>query len=730
MPSYAHSVAGRPESDWETQAQHARRVADAARNRAEPFGGGELAEALGLLHDLGKEKPAFQRRLSNPSVEAPHAAEGGRALARLGGFGAALAGVIVGHHGRLPNPDRLRTRLASAEDVPLPDWCRLPPLAMPPHLAGSVPGNAAYRTQFLVRMLYGALTDADDRETAAFYAEVEGRSEDDCRQAVIEAMRDRFDAYMRGLGGTGPVNDLRREVLDHARKQAMERPGLFTLTVPTGGGKTLASLGFALHHALEHGLRRLIYVIPYTSIIEQTADAFRAVFPDGGVVLEHHANADWDGEDESEAEQLRIMGASWDVPIVVTTAVQFFESLHAARKKRCRKLPALARSVIVLDEAQTMPLKLLRPCLAALSELMEGYGASVVLSTATQPALTRAGGFPDCPEALRDAREIAPDPSALYERLRRVEVRDVGRMDDEALAGRLAEAEQVLAIVDNRMQARTLYDRIAGAPGARHLSTLMTPDHRRAVLDGVRADLKAGAPVRLVATSLIEAGVDVDFPLVLRAATGIDAIAQAAGRCNREGRIDGLGRVEVFRSEHPAPPAIEDFAIIGRRILETHDHDPIGRDAVAAYFRELWAQYGADALDTVTVGEAVRTVGILAAIHGWGAACHFETLERAFHMIDDDLPRLAVVGGAYGIDPATLEDHRFKSPSAVARLLRPHTIGVPFSLWRDLRAAGVVHWWAEDGFGEQFAILDSTDHYDDRAGLRVNDPSRLDGLVF
>tara|TARA_R110000850_G_scaffold152138_3_gene275357 strand:- start:2541 stop:4733 length:2193 start_codon:yes stop_codon:yes gene_type:complete len=730
VAAYAHSLSGRPTSEWETQEQHARRVAAAARDRADQFGGGDVAEALGLLHDLGKEKSAFQKRLSDPTVEAPHAAEGGRALAQVDAFGKALAGAIVGHHGRLPDPDRLRARLAAAETIPLPNWCTLPPLTMPPHLGGGANQGPPYRMQFLVRMLYGALTDADDRETAAFYAEANGRYKGERSDVVTDAMRTQFDDYMDRLSGDGPVNELRRDVLTHAREQGKEGPGLFTLTVPTGGGKTLTSLGFALDHALRHGLRRLIYVIPYASIVEQTADAFRKAFPGPNIVLEHHANADWDGDDESEAEQLRVMGASWDVPIVVTTAVQFFESLHAARKKRCRKLPALARSVIVLDEAQTMPLPLLRPCMAALSELIEGYGASVVLSTATQPALTIEGGFPAKGEALGGAREIAPDPPALYDRLRRVEVRDVGPMDDASLAERLADEDQALVIVDNRMQARMLFDRIATLPGARHLSTLMTPDHRRAVLSDVRADLKAGAPVRLVATSLIEAGVDVDFPLVLRAATGVDAIAQAAGRCNREGRMDGLGRVEVFRSEHPAPPAIEQFARIGRRVLETHSDDPIGSEAVAAYFRELWSEYVPEALDAATVGETARKTGILSAIADWGVSCRFETLERAFRMIDDELPRLAIAGGDHGADPEELERHRFSPPSVVAKLLRPHTIGVPYRLWRDLRDAGVVTWWAADQFGEQFAILDSTDHYDGRAGLRVDEPQRLDGLVF
>lgn len=710
---YAHSREGRPDSEWETLEAHAIRVAKAARQRAEAFGAGDLAATLGLLHDLGKTKPGFQRKLRGEVSDTPHSGEGAKVL--WSGPGRPLAAAIAGHHGRLPDPDPLRARIEAAETVPLPDWCQLPGLNWPARVLEDR-AKAPYRLQFLTRMLYGALCDADDRETAAFYAGQPDRAP----REITPGMQAAFDAHMAGLGGTGPVNDLRRDVLKHARSMAAEAPGLFTLTVPTGGGKTLTSLGFGLDHARAHGLRRLVFVIPYTSIIEQTADVFRDVLgPDA--VLEHHSNADWDGEDEGEAEQRRVAGASWDVPVVVTTAVQFFESLHAARKKRCRKLPSLAGSVIVLDEAQTMPLPLLRPCLAALRELMEGYGATVVLSTATQPALTPAGGFP-ASEALDGAREIAPDPAQLFAALKRTEVRDVGAMDDAALADRLRGAEQALCIVDNRMQARSLFDAIRGADGAAHLSTLMVPAHRRAVLADVRKKLKVNAPVRLVSTSLIEAGVDVDFPLVLRAAAGIDSIAQAAGRCNREGRL-GRGLVEVFRSEHEAPPAVEQFAAIGRQVLAERHDDPIGEAAVASYFRRLWDEYGAEALDAATVN---GTRGILKAIAASGSDCPYGQIEAAFRMIENGQHSVIVCDGPWGVPRDELEALRFGSAGAVARRVQPHAVNVPWSLWNTLRDEGHITWWAADRFEEQFAILQTSGLYDAQAGLSgVGDPGGI-----
>ena len=716
---FAHSVDGdKSRKTWETLEAHSARVAKGAEARAAPFGGGDLARTLGLLHDLGKAKSDFQRRLCGVPVEVLHSGEGAKALVAWDERAKFLAGAITGHHGRLPNPERLDRRLDEAETLPWPKWCNLPAFALPDRVDADR-GLTRFRLQFLARMLYGALCDADDRETAAFYAETTGQDVVAGPGEIEPDMLSAFDAHMAKFKGGGPVNALRARILEHARLRAAEAPGLFTLTVPTGGGKTLTSLGFGLNHAMVHCLRRLVFVIPYTSIIEQTADVFRTVLGDRAV-LEHHSAADWIGEDwtETEAEQRHVMGASWDVPVVVTTAVQFFESLYAARKKKCRKLPSLARSVIVLDEAQTLPLDLLRPSLAALRELMDGYGASVVLSTATQPALTRKGGFP-AQEALEGAREIAPDPPALFATLKRVKVLYLGSQSDANLADRMRDAEQVLTIVDNRLQARGLFDLVRDAEGAAHLSTLMTPEHRRAVLADVRARLDDDMPVRLVSTSLIEAGVDIDFPLVLRAAAGIDSIAQAAGRCNREARLPDLGRVEVFRSEHDAPPAVEQFAVIGREVLKDHPDGPIGEAAVQNYFRLLWQTYGSEALDAATVGP-MRINGILNAIQKAGICCPFEDIEAAFRIIKDGQRPVIVRDGRWGVDAAQLDSVRFSRSGTVAQLVQPFAINVPWKMWMSLWEDGHVSWWMPEQFDEQFAVLDSSGLYDVDAGLNLS----------
>ncbi|MCO8145193.1 CRISPR-associated endonuclease Cas3'' [Rhodovulum tesquicola] len=725
MPIYAHSVPGRPVSEWENLRDHSEAVAWRAALFAEPFGGREAASALGWAHDLGKMKPRFQAKLLGEWNTEPHSAEGARLLlSRHGKLGPLLAACVAGHHSGLPDLDDLTRRLATLPDPALPDWMPAPTALAPfgPLSSGAI---THFSIQFAVRMLFSCLVDADELETAAFYDGIKGRPVSRAPETLTQAHRRAYDAHIARFGATqGRVNALRAEILRHARAQAANEPGLFTLTVPTGGGKTLTSLGFALDHALAHGLERVIHVIPYTSIVEQTADVFgTALGPDQ--VVEHHSSFDWDAvDDDEDIRRLRRVTRNWDAPVIVTTAVQFLESLFAARKRRCAKLHNLARAVIVIDEAQTMPRRLLRPCLAALTELTRHYGATVVLSTATQPVLTRKAGL-DVPEALEDPRELAPDPPRLYAELRRARVIDIGPQDDTALSDRIARAPQVLAIVNNRRHARRLFDMVAGLPGARHLSTTMTSQHRRQVLAEIRDRLVAGLPVRLISTSLVEAGVDVDFPLVLRAAAGIDSIAQAAGRCNREGRLDGMGEVIVFTpsSEGSAPPEeVKQMAEIGVKILAAHKDDPLSEQAVADYFRALLWSQGIEALDAARVGPECKS-GILREIAESGSALafRFEQIAQAFRMIDDTQSPVIVRGGRWGISDDLLRDLTHATGTGgIARALQPFVVNLPHHIRRELETSRAASLWREDLFGREFLLLDHAGLYDDRAGMRMD----------
>jgi CRISPR-associated endonuclease/helicase Cas3 len=438
----------------------------------------------------------------------------------------------------------------------------------------------------------------------------------------IDVLEKRLEAYVnRWFPPKGELNTRRCAILEACLPQgAAQAPGLFTLTVPTGGGKTVASLAFALRHAQAHGLRRVIYVIPYTSIIEQTADTFRTILgPEN--VLEHHSGVLYDGGSEATPETMRLLRATenWDMPLVVTTAVQFFESLYASHSSQCRKLHNLANSVIIFDEAQMLPLPYLRPCVSAIAQLIEHYGVSAVLCTATQPALG-----PLFQEFLpgRQAVELCPRTAAESDVFRRVTFQKAGQLTWDALAQALNCQTQVLCIVNSRKNAQAVFQRLGGE-GAFHLSTLMYPAHRRAALAEIRRRLREGLPCRVVSTSLIEAGVDVDFPAVFREEAGLDSILQAAGRCNREGKRPApQSIVTVFRGEDPAPPLFATTIAAGRAAMEQFE-DWSSQAAVTCYFQELRDLKGQDAQDQK---------GILTTLKQ--ERLPFRTVAQRFHLIE------------------------------------------------------------------------------------------------
>ena len=713
---FAHSLPGHPTAEWEPLSRHLAETAVGAAANATAFGWAEAARLAARLHDIGKTSAAFQSYIRGETTAGPDHATAG-AVEAFGAYrsplGRLLALVIAGHHSGLADPDTLDRRL----ERPLPDYTGWEPHAgplPPPHeMAPTGPQQrpnafgVPFSQAFLVRMLFSCLVDADFIATERFMQPIAPARG---VRVPLAALRDRLQDFLLSLrvrAAPSALNTVRSEILDHATAKAGEAPGLFTLTVPTGGGKTLASLAFALEHAVRHGLRRVVVVIPFTAIIEQTAQIYREALGLPGAVLEHHAAFDWerapagDGGDERDGGgALRRAAENWDAAVIVTTAVQFFESLFANRTSRCRKLHNLARSVVVLDEAQTMPTGLLLPCMAAIQELCLNYGSSVVLCTATQPALRRvdeavierkqSGAEVNHGLEIGHERELAPRPRAAFEALVRVAVEVLpGQQDDAVLADAFARAPQMLCIVNSRAHASDVFQRIRGMDGAVHLTTLMCGAHRRQVLKRLRARLARGLPVRLVATSLIEAGVDISFPEVWRAMTGLDSIAQAAGRCNRNGELlPRLGRVVVFDPADAKPPAaLLAFQQVARPILRD-SNDPLGLDAVRGYFCALYAQKGYAALDAKFVGS---TQGIVAAIAegGPGWRFPFEGIADAFRMIDEAMLPVVVPWGG-GI--ARLQRLAGSQGSArqLLRGLQPYTVGIPARVHADWLASGAI----------------------------------------
>ncbi len=640
---------------------HLTETARLGKQFAEAFGTGDWLQPSGLLHDIGKFQPEFQaylhaatdpdghiegapRRVDHSSVGAALAVDAyGETIGGL------LAYLIAGHHAGLPDfesdetgASALLARLARVkQDRTLENLIRLPgvdsfieqekPHSKPPG------GNHAEQMEGLhlwLRMLFSCLTDADFLDTEAFMDE-ERRDNRGGWPQLIDLLPP-YEAYMARFKPDSPVNAIRAQVLQQCREAASSPPGRFSLTVPTGGGKTLASLAFALHHASAHNKRRIVYVIPYTSIIEQTADIFRQVFePLGDVVIEHHSNAEVKPQEENSRSRLAC--ENWDAPLIVTTSVQFFESLYAARTSRVRKLHNLANSVVVLDEAQLIPPEFRKSLLSTLRLLTDHYGITLILSTATQPALGSVAGAEIRYRGLEPMREIVSAPTELHRQLRRVSVRLPAEMNEpvawEELAEELQQHPSLLCIVNRRDDCRILHGLMP--PQTIHLSALMCGQHRADTIREIKRRLLNKEPVRVISTQLVEAGVDLDFPVVYRAMSGLDSIAQAAGRCNREGRLDGLGEVRVF-----IPPS-KTFGLMAkaeqaaREVLHGYSGDPLDPALYRQYFENFFQRISPDAKSIEKLLTPSSGIGI-----------YFRTAASRFKLIDDGYQQPIFV--AYG----------------------------------------------------------------------------------
>ena len=759
---YAHTIVARPSSEWESLRAHSEAVARRAAEFAGRFGCTELGRASGLLHDIGKASAAAQQYLACPPGDGrkgpDHSTAGAREAERLypGFMGRMIAYGIAGHHSGLADFGALSRRLTDKSIEPYDRWTdairNLPETnALVPARRTKPNARRGFSESFLIRMLFSSLVDADFLETERFYR---GRSRAPFDH--LGELQERLQKYLAShRKDDSLLNRVRGEILDHAVARAGLEPGLFTLTVPTGGGKTLTSLAFAMEHAKRHGLRRVIYVIPYTSIIEQTAAVFRGALGADLDVLEHHASFDWEtmrrsGPSDTEglrgADQLREAAENWDVPIVVTTAVQFFESLFANRPSRCRKLHNIAEAIVILDEAQTLPLRLLLPCMAAIEELRANYRTSVVLCTATQPALRKQDGFDDASAAVRpakrkvgfkigDDRELAPDPVSLAKALRRVELTyRSGRTSDAELVARFAEQPQILCIVNSRRHARVLFGLVCEQPqaaeGAVHLTTLMCPTHRRKLLAEVRERLAAGLPVRVVSTSLLEAGVDVDLPEVWRALAGLDSIAQAAGRCNREGR-QRAGRVVVFEPDRGKPPRELEPAIEAAKAVFRAGLDPLSVDGMTAYFKELYWLRGAESMDAATFDGQLWP--ILDAIAEGVTSRHefrfdFESVARAFRIIEDEQATVIV---PFDPDAEHLLERIARAPfphTEELRRLQQYTVSIPKPARDRWLVSGVLR-PVHTLLGDNLLRFEDLAHYRADTGVDLTEPERRDAQL-
>ncbi len=571
-------------------------------------------------------------------------------------------------------------------------------------------------------MLYSCLVDADFLDTERFMSPEQAALRFPLPSSILASMAKALDEYVQDKrDDNSPVNAARESVRAACLAAAEKPPGFFSLTVPTGGGKTLSSLAFALRHAGLYSLGRVVYVLPFTTIIEQNASEFRRAMgsvreaPVDRLVIEHHCGVDTDRETASS----RVACENWDAPLIVTTSVQFYQSLFSRRSSACRKLHNLAQSIIILDEAQVIPVDYLEPALRVLNELVSHYGSTVVLCTATQPAIHKGPGFPI---GIENVREIIPDPPALYHRLKRVSVEDLGPRSDDQIVSMLSKETQALCIVNTRGHARSLIQKLGFSEDAYHLSALMCPAHRAEILASIRLRLDRGLPCRVISTQLIEAGIDIDFPVVFRSMAGLDSIAQAAGRCNRNGKLRGLGRTYIFESEHQDRERfLSDTAACASQVLAIHSDTPLGLDAVERYFKLYY-------WDQTSRWDAKRILQFfhLAQDRQFPFLFDFERAAREFRLIAEDTIPVVIPWGDEGHSLCKALRAMPGLNRDMLRRLQRFSVPIRRRSW-----AGQVKRSIEPLFNEALALLISCElHYSPVYGLHFDEPQEESFLIM
>ena len=610
----------------QTVKEHLEGTARLSAEFAKKFGKEEWGYCCGYLHDIGKYSVEFQHKIrENGNERIDHSTAGAKVCMETGGIYPVMSYCIAGHHAGLPNYGSsqdggseatiMGKMKKSLKDYSVyKDEIEIPKVTTVPIEYGETK-NPDFALSVFIRMLYSCLVDADFLDTEAFMKN--GQIKRDAGES-IEILLQKLEKYVAKWllnKEIDTVNGRRTEILRNCLEAGKREKGLFHLTVPTGGGKTVASLAFALRHAVHNNMDRVIYVIPYTSIIEQNAQIFRSILGDENV-LENHCNVDY--RDSEEWNPMKLAAENWDKPVVVTTNVQFFESLFGNKSSKCRKLHNIANSVVIFDEVQMLPTDYLKPCVAMIEELVNSFEASVVLCTATQPALQPffQSGIP--------AYELCPRLEEQFRFFKRTTFQNLDKISEEALIEKLSEEYQALCIVNTKKKAQVLYQALKGQ-GVFHLSTSMYPKHRKRVLEEVRRCLNAGERCLVLSTSLVEAGVDLDFHSVYRQLAGIDSVIQAAGRCNREGKRSlEDSNVYVFQFEEQERILGQRKQIDAAKTLVSDGKDISALETIEEYFEFLYHLKSSE-LDKKNIMGQFK-----------GIKCNFLKVAEDFKMIEND----------------------------------------------------------------------------------------------
>lgn len=715
-------------SEDETREQslmdHLTGTAELAGQFARAFDCEKQGQATAKPHDLGKATIAFEHRLLHDGPIVDHSTAGAKELYDIGGLSNILAAYCVaGHHAGLPDggtpgngagTSTLHGRMGKKlEDYS--DFLKeidIPKIPAPP-LRSIEKGG--FSLAFYTRMLFSCLVDADYLDTERFMSNgTVVRPKSDSIDVLFKMLEQHVTPWLRNTD-RNTVNGRRTEILKACLEKGQAAQGLFQLTVPTGGGKTIASMAFGLRHAVEHNLERIVYVIPYTSIIEQNAQVFRDIFGDQNV-LEDHCNVTFDDPDELKKYQLA--AENYDRRVIVTTNVQFFESLFSNKTSKCRKLHNLAKSVIIFDEAQMLPVDYLLPCIRAISELVYNYHCTAVLCTATQPALNEH--FPK--EVSANIREICPNVEDQYQFFKRTQVENIGEISEEFLIDSLKTQEQALCILGSRASVRCVFKQLQneGVEGVYHLSTLMYPDHRKRILEEIRERLKLSKPCRVISTSLIEAGVDVDFPTVWRQLAGIDSIIQAAGRCNREGKRPMDQCKTVFftfedQNNTSLPSSMRRPISVAEQVVRKYE-DISELQPIHEYFKNLYKVTG-DGIDKKFIVDAFEN-----AVNSWNFP--FKTVSDAFQLIEQETKTVLIP-----LEPKAKEiKARFEEGIYSRTLMRDagrYCVNLYETEYKALHDLGYIKEPLFEGFG----VLSDENQYKKEYGLELEMETGI-GIMF
>lgn len=704
----------------QTNEEHSQNVAALSSQFAAEFGMADWGQFIGQLHDKGKERNDFQNYIRRENgMEAPtyddktHAWIGAILAKQIAPNLYPIATFqILGHHTGLCD----YTKLSELDNKEIPSEVDSDIHLQEPSLDFFKNNNLFLpdrqkHLHHVIRMLFSCLVDADFLDTEQFMQPEKSiaRSND----IQLTDLLPKLESFLSSLKADTPVNKIRKKIQNCCRAAADKPKGVYSLTVPTGGGKTLSSLLWAMLHAIKNGQHRIIIAIPYTSIISQTAKTFKDIFGEEAV-LEHHSNYDYHDREEKydDINPERMATENWDAPIIVTTNVQLFESMYASHPGRCRKLHNIANSVIILDEVQTLPGEHLQAIVDALKAYNELFGVSLLFTTASQPTLEgERKGHEQNLQGFDKIEELIPDTMQLHDKLRRVKLDFIDTaLSYEDIAEQMMRYERVLCIVNTRQAAADLFNHLPQNENHYHLSRNMCPEHVDSTLQTIKARLKENddQPIRVVTTQLIEAGVDIDFPVVMRQEIGLDSILQAAGRCNREGKMTGNGTTYVFKIDGVNVPRGTMSYANDARLNMRPQEDLFTPDAMTEYFTQYYAKIPSfDKKDKE--GNCIQNL-----LHKADQLL-FDSADQYFKLIEDNGYPVVV---NFQDSSTLVNEMRYGNVSKkMYRKLARYTITIPRYLFDKLNEIGIVEKIESQGKETGLYYISDKKLYDEHYGL-------------